>query len=180
MATSLTKEQATALEPSTLTVKDGRNFMQGKVLKRRVRYGGIVPCLTPTWRQRFLVLRGKYLFRFTKENEERLKGTPIPLEAISATAVNEQYDEEGEIVPYAFRVSTIRKTYVFAVSTVEERDQWVREIQRAKNMAIKKNLGHAKVSSWEKRSNIVGKKLYDQAIDREVRRHDMASHVAIY
>mmetsp|Transcript_17656 Transcript_17656/g.21449 ORF Transcript_17656/g.21449 Transcript_17656/m.21449 type:complete len:183 (-) Transcript_17656:119-667(-) len=175
MAGVLSRDEATTLETPELKISDGHSTLQSWALKRRIRYAGLLPCFPPVWNNRYLVLRGKFLFRFAEDGENEVKGSPIPVDVVNIEIVDEAFDDDGEILPYCFKLSSIRKTYFFAVQTKEERDQWVVKLKKEKEGAIKQSLGHAAVESWERQSNDVGRKLYDQSVNREKADTDLTS-----
>eukprot|EP00514_Thraustochytrium_sp_LLF1b_P005082 CAMPEP_0184508826 /NCGR_PEP_ID=MMETSP0198_2-20121128/962_1 /TAXON_ID=1112570 /ORGANISM="Thraustochytrium sp., Strain LLF1b" /LENGTH=173 /DNA_ID=CAMNT_0026898625 /DNA_START=187 /DNA_END=708 /DNA_ORIENTATION=+ len=137
------------------------NTHSGQLLKRGYKYRA-APCFGVEWKERFLVLRGKYLFRHATASSKKIKGVPLDLESFTISTEDEEYDDLGQIIPFAFKLSSIGKEYLFAVPTAAERLDWINAMTAAKERAIKQRLGHAETPSWEKSTNRLGEKLVQQ------------------
>ena len=162
----------------------------GWLLKRHERCLNLCPSwmpgTRPTWRRRYCVLRGEYLFRFAGAHARKPKGTPISLRGMTAAFVgeadeeyeppsNDAYDDsaagasaagtgadDGGKLGYLFRVATLRKEFVFGAPTREARAAWVRALRAAKQHAIKCALGHAKRGDGDAFANTQGARLVQQ------------------
>ena len=148
----------------------------GHLHKRGYRFGNVLACCPsccgcrPVWKKRFFVIRGGYLFRFTSNTRTaRPKGTPVPLMDATFTAVHhdEDDDDANQHEDLLLSVSTIRKEYTFRADTVERRNEWIRKLRTAKQIAIKVRLGHAKQSTVDKRAREAGERMFNDGIRRE-------------
>ena len=151
----------------------------GYMHKRGYRFGNVLACCPsccgcrPVWKKRFFVIRGGYLFRFTSNTRTaRPKGTPVPLMDATFTAVHHHHhdDNDKDANPHEdvlLSVSTIRKEYMFRTDTVERRNEWIRKLRTAKQIAIKVRLGHAKQSTVDKRAREAGERMFNDGIRRE-------------
>ena len=154
----------------------------GYMHKRGYRFSNLLTCCPsccgcgPTWKKRFFVLRGGFLFRFTSNSRTaRPKGTPIPLTDATFGVVRKEDMEDSttasEDLSLFLSVSTIRKEYVFRAETPERRNEWLNKLRTAKQMSIKVSLGHATQSSVDKRAREAGERMFSAGIRRE--RHAM-------
>ena len=118
------------------------------------------PCLFPKWKSRYFVLVGNYLFRFSSERGETLKGVPIPLDSVTVTSLGDD----------CFQVSTIRKVYTMKVESQVEVVSWINAINTRKHQAIRESMGHAATSIEVKRANKVGIFLFNERLqgDRDI------------
>jgi hypothetical protein len=148
----------------------------GYMLKRGYRFGNLLTCCpsccgcSPTWKKRFFVIRGGFLFRFTSSTRTaRPKGTPIPLSDATIDVVRESDDDDNvnEDVSLLLCVSTIRKEYIFRTDTTEKRDEWVKRLRIAKQISIKVSLGHVKEHSVDKKAREAGERMFHNGIRRE-------------
>jgi hypothetical protein len=113
----------------------------GTLMKRdRSWIAFFLPCLFPKWKQRYFVIAGNYLFRFTDEEAESPKGVPIPLDVCQ---IHEVADEPG-----VFEVNSIRKNYLLRAENVDEMRKWIRALKVRKVEAIRENMGHVEVSLY--------------------------------
>jgi len=115
------------------------------------------PCVSfrPQWKERQLVLLGKFLYRFSDENSSSPKGAPIEVDLVQSRLVghdSEENDWYGIDVALqnlppgcegVFTVSTFGKTRYFAVSSKEEAMTWVQSLQQARQESITRSMGHA-------------------------------------
>jgi hypothetical protein len=183
--------------PGGATGDDGTVF-SGFMLKRGFRFGNLLACCpaccgcAPVWKRRFFVMRGGYLFKFASDKRTaRPKGTPIPLAdayidaaAAAATTATGEDGERGEeaLAAAAFagmdladhrrtiHISTIRKEYTLRAETVARRDEWIRRLRHAKQVAIKVSLGHAKQTKADRDATRAGQRLFKRGIRREMSR----------
>ena len=107
----------------------------------------LMPCCLKKWKQRYFVLLGGYLYRFSSYPDGTVKGVPIPVDSCTIRQL-EDGDvtlDPGEEITACFEVSMIRKQYIFMASSSAECLQWVASLKARKMQAIKENLGHATV-----------------------------------
>jgi hypothetical protein len=107
--------------------------------------------LGPTWKQRYLIVCGSFLYKFKSQTSEVPKGSPFELESIGANAVSSHVGaslapELGNLPPgflAVFTVSTLRRLHYYAVADEEEALIWIRSINDARHETITRNMGHA-------------------------------------
>ena len=175
--------------------EDDQTVFSGFMLKRGFRFGNLLACCpaccgcAPTWKRRFFVMRGGYLFKFASDKRTaRPKGTPIPLadayiDAAAATTGNDDGGDDEEALAAAasagmdladhrrtILISTIRKEYTLRAETVARRDEWIRRLRHAKQIAIKVSLGHAKQTRADRDATRAGQRLFKRGIRREMSR----------
>ena len=103
----------------------------------------LFPCLYDQWKKRYFVLIGNYLFRFSSEQSDSIKGVPLPLDCITAS-----YIGDG-----VFQVSMIRKIYLMRCENEKEAIEWVNSINLRKLEAIKEGMGHSPLDASTRRIN---------------------------
>lgn len=130
--------------------------LTGWLQKKHEPWCSLCGVCKPTWKKRFVILKGDYLFRFASPTSKAAKGVPIAIQTSTIKALTHQGSQGGELFPRTFQISTITKEYLFAAETTDERDDWVRRLLRAKGMVIKQSLGHAPVASSDKSANKTG------------------------
>lgn len=129
---------------------------------------GLRDCLIPSWKERHLILIGKYLYRFqsdknapTNASSSKLKhnGCPLPIKTMQAkTLSHRNHDRNNEIhfdqvsaltthLPSFcdgyWTVTSQDKTHYYAVSTPQEAQVWVHSIQERRQEVITQELGHS-------------------------------------
>jgi hypothetical protein len=119
------------------------------------------PCWFETWKKRFFVLVGNYLYRFSSEDGEGIKGVPIPLECATVNY------KGGS----TFEVSMIRKVYQIRAQSDQDAADWVNAINTRKYEAIRENMGHAPLDAAVKRANKVADFLFSKKLQMD---RDMA------
>ena len=159
---------------STTTTAQIDTTCSGYMHKRGYRFSNLLTCCPsccgcgPTWKKRFFVLRGGFLFRFTSNTRTaRSKGTPIPL--TDATFVCNAEMENNT----SLSVLTVRKDYVLRAETTEQRNEWLNKLRTAKQISIKVRLGHALDSSVDRRAREAGERLCSAGARREKRENEM-------
>jgi len=107
--------------------------------------------LVPSWKERYLVLCGSYLYKFKDRFSDTPKGSPFDIETITidilkTTGQDRNLSEIGNLpVGYTkiFTVSTLRRRHYYAVSDSEEASLWLRSLREARQESITRNMGHA-------------------------------------
>lgn len=153
---ALSAEELAPISPALR--EDGHSAFSTIVLKRGFKFH-LMPCFGVEYKRRFLVLRGRYLFRFAGPKSKKAKGVALDVLNFNVHAVDDEQDDRGEILPFAFKLVSLRKTYLFAVESESQRAMIVLKIQEAKERAIKQNLGHASMHNWEREVNREGERL---------------------
>lgn len=125
------------------------------------------PWFFELWKERYFVLLGNYLFRFSSIHGESVKGVPIPLDCVTVKKLDD----------CCLEVSTLRKVYQIRMSSDDEAHQWVAAIKKRKLEAIRENMGHVSLSTEIKRTNKIGAYLFNKRleIDRLVARSSASS-----
>ena len=107
----------------------------------------------PSWKQRYLILCGSYLYKFKDRSSTTPKGCPYEIDHTKADIIRHHSVSNDMLLPEIgnlppgydaiFSVSTLRREQHYAVADNEEALLWVRSIQEAKQESIKRNMGHA-------------------------------------
>ena len=132
--------------------------------------------LRPTWKKRYMIQIGKYLYRFKIDGAEngngpnpemKIKGTPIPLETILIKPVNKtlfgglQIDRNEFIaLPQDlpsfcdgyFSMTSSGETRYYAVSSKEDANTWTNSIRQGRQANIEKKMNHDRApypESWK-------------------------------
>jgi hypothetical protein len=130
-------------------------YCDGYLFKHGVTYG-----CWPTWKRRYCIVKGGFLFKFSSPNSSKPKGTPIPLTdceidgvdlPAAAAAAAKKADPSANVqhTLYGVRLSTLIHEYTFGCVSEEERSHWIRKLRTHKQLAIKQMMGHAPVSADE-------------------------------
>jgi len=120
-----------------------------RILTRLLRYSSYTSHLTPTWKQRNLVILGNYIYRFNNVSSKSIKGSPIPLDDITVRLVSRKELENfylDDLPPYCkviFEISSVGKTRFYSVSSEEDAITWVNSIRQGQQECIKRKMGHS-------------------------------------
>mmetsp|Transcript_37694 Transcript_37694/g.79462 ORF Transcript_37694/g.79462 Transcript_37694/m.79462 type:complete len:242 (-) Transcript_37694:120-845(-) len=110
---------------------------------------------SPTWKRRYLIALGEYMYRFKDEGGGTPKGSPIPVATTDVRIVSRE-DDDGigelgavfDMLPddcnAIFEVSSIGKTQYFSVESREEAMIWVNSLRQMRQDAITRHMGHSK------------------------------------
>ena len=92
------------------------------------------PCWYDKFQTRYLILAGKYLFRYVNSDSTTVKGAPIDLESGHVELV------PGE--PCQFCITSLRKSYNFIAPDAQSCLDWVKAIRRRQADNQKESMGH--------------------------------------
>ena len=162
--------------PSTQSLLATRPAKVGWLMKKNERCLGLLNdwwCCRPRWKPRFFVLTSGHLFRYKSDSARRPKGTPLPMEASEIKALDGGDDE-----PFCLEVGTLRKSYVLQASSAGERDEWINLMRAAKREAIKVSMGHSRLDEMQSEVNKIGKRMYEEAVQREIREQQSSIEMA--
>jgi PH domain len=183
MSQELRHRAVTAASPNTSTMKQSTGLtvhsMQaaspqqtGKVMKLHVSpFYTILPrflqkwilkiwflsFLRPSWKARYLILLGSYLYKFQDEQNpnQQPKGAPIPVDGVDVHLAGSNEDavvalSQQLLVGYTtvICVSTLRKKYYFACASREEALTWVNSLRDGRQEAVTRAMGHAVRDSY--------------------------------
>jgi len=128
----------------------------------------------PTWRRRYFILKGAYLFKYESERGAKPKGMPIPI----CDAQWETVQYEGK--QFCFKISTVRKEYFLLASNYDDMTSWFSYLKSQKVIAIKQSLGHLPMSDDDRYANAAGdflckKKLQDAERDETLLQQEVAN-----
>ena len=117
--------------------------------------------LIPSWKKRYLVQIGKYVYRYQINsqggNKMTPKGTPMPLETIQCqrnqmTSSGVQSNSCDEIISFArdvpsschgfFSITSSGETRYYAVSTPDDATVWINSLREGRQSVIERNMGH--------------------------------------
>lgn len=106
-------------------------------------------CLRPTWKERYLMIVGSFLYKFRDASSTSPKGAPIPLESLRVVP----HDDDRKITidaPPGYTVlwiSTFRQDYYYAVRD-DEVLLWRQTLSDARMECRKRDLGHVPPDSY--------------------------------
>lgn len=152
----------------------------------------------PSWKQRYLIQIGKYLYRFSYKNTAsqsaaplmKSKGSPIPLDQIQVRLISKSnilLDYECEIRALRddlpsfcdgfFSITFGGDTKYYACQTEQDAVTWCNSLQEGRQSVITVNMGHDKrpyPKKW-KYIDFIGEQLYKRKdrIKEALRRSDM-------
>ena len=116
-------------------------------LQRIILSFSFLSFLAPSWKQRYLILCGSFLYKFKDQASHAPKGSPFEVSTLSVDKVtNQVFPELGSLPPgfsTVFSVSTLRRQHYYAVADYEEAMLWIRSIKETRHEAITRNMGHA-------------------------------------
>ena len=116
-------------------------------LKRIILSWSFLAFLGPSWKQRYLILCGSFLYKFNNQGSKKTKGSPFPVETTDVDIAGISALPELCTLPpgYSgmFSVSTLRREHYYAVLDNEEAAMWVRSLNEARQATITRNMGHS-------------------------------------
>jgi len=116
-------------------------------LQRWVSSISFLSFLCPSWKHRYLILCGSFLYKFSTATSPDPKGSPFDLESVEAGIASTDFVDAASQLGSGYRalvtVSTLRKQHVYAVANAEEARVWMQSIDQAKQEAITRRMGHA-------------------------------------
>lgn len=103
--------------------------------------------MAPSWKKRYLILCGSYLYKFKDQAASLPKGKPFEMEAIDFDLVRagQSMNELGVLPPgftAVFFVSTLGRRHYYAVADREEALVWVRTLHDARQATITHSMRH--------------------------------------
>ena len=145
--------------PSAEVIAEGAPRV-GWMSKRGYKVGCI-----PSWKRRWFILRGGYLFKYDSPMGSSPKGSPIPI--LGLTWTMGPVDPKPSEHSHTITLSTLRREYVLGAGSAEELQGWIDDITAAKSLVIKQGLGHAPVSEGDEFAARAGEFLTQKRLDRE-------------
>ena len=113
-----------------------------------------------TWKPRYFVIRGHFLFRYSHPNDSQHKGAPIDLTEVTVDVTDP--------ANHAIRLSTLSKDWIVAADDDAEMSSWIAGIKRAQQIAVKASLGHTVESPTSQSYNAIGR----SAVTQRQRRYE--------
>lgn len=113
--------------------------------------------LRPSWKPRYLILLGSFLYKFQDDQSpyQKPKGAPIPIDQVEVRLVGANEDSvvalcQHILVGYTTVVciSTMRKRSYYACNTREDALTWVNSIREAQHESVTRSMGHAARDSY--------------------------------
>jgi len=125
--------------------------MLPSVIQRWILTSSCFKSFGPSWKRRYLILCGSYLYKFKEPSSTTPKGSPFNVETLTTDVLRTpgrdlHFSEIGSLpagYTSIFVVSTLRRRHYYAVSDTEESLLWVRSLDDARQEAITRNMGHA-------------------------------------
>eukprot|EP00538_Stauroneis_constricta_P005179 CAMPEP_0119546920 /NCGR_PEP_ID=MMETSP1352-20130426/1154_1 /TAXON_ID=265584 /ORGANISM="Stauroneis constricta, Strain CCMP1120" /LENGTH=255 /DNA_ID=CAMNT_0007591687 /DNA_START=27 /DNA_END=794 /DNA_ORIENTATION=+ len=116
-------------------------------LKRWIRSISFLRFLCPSWKQRYIILCGAFLYKFSSTTSKEPKGSPFEIRSVEVSGASiDHVDGASQLGPgygAIVTVSTLRRQHVYAVANKQEAQLWIRSIEEAKQAAITHQMGHA-------------------------------------
>ena len=125
--------------------------------KNRSIWAYLFPCVLPAWKRRYFVLIGSFLYRFSSEFDDSMKGVPIPIDAATLRVLDST----------TLDLVTIRKSYTIQYDSEDDLQSWMKALQERKYLAIKENLGHSPLSSDTIRLNRIGNHHFNERLKKD-------------
>ena len=111
--------------------------------------------LAPTWKSRYLIQLGGYMYKFADESSRAPKGSPLPVDEIDVHMLDHWNTDVDGVVDAAtclalpgyegyFCIATLRKRQYYAVATREDALVWVNTLRQARQDTITRTMGHAR------------------------------------
>jgi hypothetical protein len=113
--------------------------------------------LRPSWKPRYLMLLGSYLYKFPVDErpDQQPKGAPVAIDGIDVHVVGSTEDRVLRLCLDSLRgyqsvvcVSTLRKNHYFACESRAEALTWVNSVREARQEAVTRSMGHAARDSY--------------------------------
>ena len=111
-------------------------------------------CCVESASRRTIILKGQYLYRYSLLNRlssGTLKGIPVD--------INEVECSRDDADPSKLILETLEKRYVLKCESLEDADDWVKQIRAIKKRTIKERMGHSEVSESDKKTNAAAETL---------------------
>mmetsp|Transcript_26399 Transcript_26399/g.40868 ORF Transcript_26399/g.40868 Transcript_26399/m.40868 type:complete len:253 (-) Transcript_26399:13-771(-) len=136
-------------------------------LNNRTFCGYFLARFCPSFKARYMIQLGSYLYRFRNESSTSPKGKPIILQSVeAATHINIDSDDSSMLqlsngcvidefpdgCKSLFVVQTFMKTRYFVVPDYEGASAWVNSIRQGRQEAITRSFGHSHVpypETWD-------------------------------
>eukprot|EP00455_Lapot_gusevi_P052632 TRINITY_DN803_c0_g1_i15.p1 TRINITY_DN803_c0_g1~~TRINITY_DN803_c0_g1_i15.p1 ORF type:complete len:190 (-),score=24.23 TRINITY_DN803_c0_g1_i15:79-648(-) len=154
----------------------GEGEFNGYLWKRGYKYNCI-----PTWKRRYCIIKGGYLFKYSSPQGKRPKGSPISITdcEFEEFQANVRPDanrsaEDGD-ASFGIHISSLTREWVFGADSAEIRQQWIAAFQHAKHVSIKQMMGHVPITSDAKFAHQVGDYLVNQKMKREAMQNEQYS-----
>jgi hypothetical protein len=121
-------------------------------IQRIVSSIGLLRCIAPAWKERFLIQIGGFLYKFGHDTAKTPKGTPFAIDSVDVQLVERDGEYDGaefaiRNLPPGYKgvfvVSTLRKKHFYAVRTRDEALVWVNTLRQGRQEAITRSMGHA-------------------------------------
>jgi hypothetical protein len=124
--------------------------------------------LRPSWKPRYLILLGSFLYKFKKGNggdwmSQPPTGSPVPLDEINVHLVDasarRSISDDEDIMALCkwsgldagssvFCISTFRKKYYYACTNQEDALVWINTLREARQEVMTRTMGHASKDSF--------------------------------
>mmetsp|Transcript_11208 Transcript_11208/g.14749 ORF Transcript_11208/g.14749 Transcript_11208/m.14749 type:complete len:252 (+) Transcript_11208:109-864(+) len=116
--------------------------------------------LLPSWEPRFLIVLGRFVYKFSNRHDVKAppKGRPVPMDSADFFNLPESditYDQNAAALmdrpvgsQHVLVFSTLRKTHYYAVPSKVDAVLWLNTLQQAKQEAIKRSMGHCPPGSY--------------------------------
>lgn len=120
-------------------------------------YSFFFPCCFQTWKPRFILLLGNFLYRFENENDKFPKGLPIKINNIQIKIISTT----------EFRIISLRKEYQLKFETPDLCNLWLSFLKERQYLSIKEEMGHIEIDPKIKKINEATNKLILLKLSKE-------------
>ena len=135
--------------------------MLPSIVQKWILTVGCFKFFRPSWRSRYLILLGSFLYKFANSDDRNAepKGAPLHVEGIidaSLLGRNGDYDLGLAVLPNylpsgytaVVAVSTLRQRNYYAFASREDAAVWIQCLTEARHESVKRSMGHAPMDSY--------------------------------
>ena len=133
--------------------------MLPSIVQKWILTVGCCKFLRPSWRPRYLILLGSFLYKFANGNAEP-KGAPLHVEGMIDVSLVDRnggdFDLGLAVLPHYLPtgctavvvVATLRQRHYYACASREDAEVWIQSLNDARHESVKRGMGHAPTDSY--------------------------------
>lgn len=81
----------------------------------------LFPCIFNSWKKRYFIVIGNYIYRFVTDHDDMIKGIPIPIDSININLnICQENKNKNNSYNCYIEISTIRKMYKLKAENIDE------------------------------------------------------------
>ena len=123
----------------------------------------------PSWKQRYCIVTGGFLFKYVNPHGREPKGTPLALTDCDIDEVDlptsAKTPDGAQLM--GIRCRSLTRETLFGAPSAESRATWIRVLRAHKQLVIKQLMGHAPMSPDEEFAAKSGKVLNEKSMERQ-------------